>query len=524
MSESHLTDTTFDQFDLDPRLLGAIADAGFSHCTPIQELTLPLALTGRDIAGQAKTGTGKTACFLLALFQRLAEDTDEDPPAGPRALVLAPTRELALQILKDAKVLGAGMPLKLGIAYGGTGYLSQRAELEAGVDVLIGTPGRIIDYYKQGVFSLDAIKVVVLDEADRMFDLGFIKDIRFLLRRMPPAEQRQNLLFSATLSLRVSELAYEHMNSPEVIKVASDTAVADRILEQAYYPSNSEKLPLLTAILSRDDVESALVFANMKYSTERIGRWLERNGIQAGVLSGDVPQPKRERLLKKFLDGELRILVATDVAARGLHIPGVSHVINYDLPNDPEDYVHRIGRTARAGESGVAISFACEDFAYNLMAIEEFIGHTLTKVSVDPELLKNSQPQVEPEHREQTAADQGRRERRGRRREKPAANNSVKENTASPPVEVVEDESREIRIAALRGHVQIQFPLACGGDRSSSGGIDPTIDSGSCSGGEFPPPRDPSHGIENQNANKTPPRVAGMTIPGASCRDAGLRR
>jgi ATP-dependent RNA helicase RhlB len=302
-------------------------------------------------------------------------------------ICIAPTRELAVQIHKDAEALGRHTGLKLAVVYGGAGYDTQRQTLQAGVDVLIGTPGRLIDYFKQHVFDLRFIEVAILDEADRMFDLGFIKDIRFLLRRMPHPDKRLNLLFSATLSHRVLELAYEHMNSPRLVKIESDTVTADRVRQVLYHVAMEDKIPLLLGLLRKIDPRRTLVFVNTKRAAEKVEDYLNANGFQAATLSGDVPQPKRLRLLKEFQEGQLPILVATDVAARGLHIPDVSHVINYDLPQDPEDYVHRIGRTARAGAEGDAISLCCETYVYSLPDIQKFIGHKLPIEQTDDSLL-----------------------------------------------------------------------------------------------------------------------------------------
>ncbi|MHB8453404.1 MAG: ATP-dependent RNA helicase RhlB [Acidiferrobacterales bacterium] len=382
MSTHHLTDTRFSDLALAEPLLAGIRDVGFDFCTPIQAETLPLALAGQDVAGQAQTGTGKTAAFLLAAFDYLLrKPADEARRANqPRVVILAPTRELAIQIHRDAEVLGAHTGLRLALVYGGTGYESQRRSVEEGVDVLIGTPGRMIDYFKQHVFDLNAVQVMVLDEADRMFDLGFIKDIRYLLRRMPPPDRRLGMLFSATLSYRVTELAYEHMNNPRLIKIESEKITAEKVTEALYHTANEEKIPLLVGLLRQMDPRRSLVFINTKGAAERVQAWLAANGFNAEVLSGDVPQTKRQHLLREFQEGRLPILVATDVAARGLHIPDVSHVFNFDLPQDAEDYVHRIGRTARAGASGDAISFACEEYAFSLMDIEQYIGH---KIPVD---------------------------------------------------------------------------------------------------------------------------------------------
>ena len=390
MSDKPLTDVVFSSFDLHPALLAGLEAAGFTRCTPIQALTLPVALPGGDVAGQAQTGTGKTLAFLVAVMNRLLTRPAlaERKPEDPRALILAPTRELAIQIHKDAVKFGSDLGLRFALVYGGVDYDKQRELLQQGVDVIIATPGRLIDYVKQHkVVSLHACEVCVLDEADRMFDLGFIKDIRFLLRRMPIRTERQTLLFSATLSHRVLELAYEHMNEPEKLVVEAETITAARVRQRLYYPSDEEKLPLLIGLLSRSEGARTMVFVNTKMFVERVARSLERAGYRVGVLSGDVPQKKRESLLKKFQAGQLEILVATDVAARGLHIDGVSHVYNYDLPFDAEDYVHRIGRTARLGAEGDAISFACERYAMGLPDIEAYIEQKIPSEPVTAELL-----------------------------------------------------------------------------------------------------------------------------------------
>ena len=424
---SYLTDLRFKDLDLEPQILDGINSAGLEFCTKIQAESLPLAIKGRDIAGQAQTGTGKTAAFLLAIFQHLLTNPPikKDSSASARAVVLAPTRELAIQIHRDAQVLGKSTNLSLGLVYGGTGYQEQRESLSNGVDLLIGTPGRLIDFFKQDVFTLKNVQVVVLDEADRMFDLGFIKDIRYILRRMPPPKNRLNLLFSATLSHRVNELGYEHMNDPKEIKIDSNLVIADRLLEDVYYPANNEKLPLLLGLMKNIGGERILIFANMRSTCDRLGQALKKNAYQTGILSGDVPQKKREQLLKSFKDGKKKILVATDVAARGLHIPSVSHVFNYDLPQDPEDYVHRIGRTARAGASGHAISFACEDHAFSLLDIESYIGHSLEKKEIADTLLEKFL-----EDRPQKTADNANRERNKKQHTKFTNKDSSSKNYA----------------------------------------------------------------------------------------------
>jgi ATP-dependent RNA helicase RhlB len=390
VSDKPLTDITFSTFDLHPDLLAGLEGAGFTRCTPIQAMTLPVALPGGDVAGQAQTGTGKTLAFLVAVINRLLTRPAlaDRKPEDPRALILAPTRELAIQIHKDAVKFGSDLGLKFALVYGGVDYDKQRELLQAGADVIIATPGRLIDYVKQHkVVSLHACEVCVLDEADRMFDLGFIKDIRFLLRRMPERGTRQTLLFSATLSHRVLELAYEHMNEPQKLVVETEHITAAKVRQKLYYPADEEKIPLLIGLLSRSEGARTMVFVNTKAFVERVARALEKAGYRVGVLSGDVPQKKRESLLKKFQAGQLELLVATDVAARGLHIDGVSHVYNYDLPFDAEDYVHRIGRTARLGAEGDAISFACERYGMSLPDIEAYIEQKIPGEHVTPEML-----------------------------------------------------------------------------------------------------------------------------------------
>ena len=388
MADSHLSELRFDALELHESTLAGIRDAGFEYCTPIQASTLPIALRQHDVAGQAQTGTGKTAAFLIAAFQRLlSTPVDSGHKKQPRIFILAPTRELAVQIAKDAEILGKHMGYTIALAYGGTDYDKQRRHIENGVDVLIGTPGRIIDYFKQGIFKLNEVQVVVLDEADRMFDLGFIKDIRYLLRRLPPPEKRLNMLFSATLSHRVMELAYEHMNEPELIRIEPDKVTVDSVRQAIFFPSNAEKMPLLVGLIREMGASRIMVFVNTKREAERVQDYLQANDIDASAISGDVPQKKRLSMLMRFQSGELQVLIGTDVASRGLHIPDVQCVINYDLPQDREDYVHRIGRTARAGASGDAISFGCETYAVSLPEIEDFIGHKIPVAKYNPDDL-----------------------------------------------------------------------------------------------------------------------------------------
>ena len=410
MSDTTLTDIRFDNFALHENLQRGLNEAGFFQCTPIQAMTLPITLAGRDVAGQAQTGTGKTAAFLVALYNRLLtrDSLPERRTEDPRAVILAPTRELAIQIDKDAQLIGRYTGLRSALIYGGVDYDKQRMQLEAGVDVIIATPGRLIDFLKQRTVSFRGVEVLIMDEADRMFDLGFIADIRYLIRRMPAPGERQNLLFSATLSHRVLELAYEHMNDPEKLVVEAETVTAARVRQLVYFPATEEKLPLLLGILQQMDSSRSMVFVNTKHACERVAITLERAGFKVGVLSGDVPQKKRETLLGRFTRGELSLLVATDVAARGLHIPGVSHVFNFDLPYDAEDYVHRIGRTARLGAEGDAISFACEQYAMHLPDIEAYIEQRLPRGTIEPGMLlplPRAPRRVEGEAREESVVE-----------------------------------------------------------------------------------------------------------------------
>lgn len=395
MNKTHLTEITFAELSLEPQVVTGLEAMGFKNCTAIQAQSLPILLDNKDIAGQAQTGEGKTIAFLAATFHKLLQDKTTSHNQ-PRALIMAPTRELAIQIHRDAIEMAKSTGLRLGIIYGGEGYESQRLELEAGVDILIGTCGRLIDYLKQGIYNLNHIEAVVLDEADRMFDLGFIKDIRYMFRKMPPAKERLSMLFSATLSFRVKELAFEHMNDPVSVEIAPGQKTNIRISEELFYPSNTDKMALLQTLIEEEWPDKAIIFANTKHSCERVFAHLEADGIRVGLLTGDVIQKKRLKILEGFTKGTIDILVATDVAARGLHIPSVTHVFNYDLPDDCEDYVHRIGRTGRAGETGHAISLACEDSVFNLPAIEAYIEHSLPVSKYDRDALLTDLPKPKP--------------------------------------------------------------------------------------------------------------------------------
>jgi ATP-dependent RNA helicase RhlB len=372
-----------------------IRDAGFVTATPIQEAALPLALKGKDVAGQSQTGTGKTAAFLIAAFTRCLR-TPSPAKTGvtaPRVLIIAPTRELVVQIEADAHLLGAHTGLRILSVYGGIDYNKQREALRDGADVLVGTPGRLIDYLKQHVWSPSKVEVLVIDEADRMFDMGFIADLRFILRKLPKPERRQSFLFSATLSFRVMELTWEFMNNPVQITITPNQKTVEKAEQVLYHVGREEKFNLLLGLLKREGGSRILIFSNTREEARRLEDRLGRNGWQARALTGDVDQKKRLKLLNDFKDGELPVLVATDVASRGLHIEGVTHVINWDMPQDAEDYVHRIGRTARAGAAGKAISLADEAGALAVEPIEKFIAQKILVVWADDGLYL---PEIKP--------------------------------------------------------------------------------------------------------------------------------
>ena len=384
----HLTETPLSSYDLPPEVRRGIDDAGFVRATPIQEKALPIALAGRDVAGQAQTGTGKTAAFLITIFTRLLRTRPKHPPRGPRALVVAPTRELVVQIDAEAKLLGAHTGLSTLAVFGGIDYRKQREALRQRPDLLVGTPGRLLDYEQQGATTFRDLEVLVIDEADRMFDMGFIRDLRRILRRCPPYHARQTMLFSATLSPRVMELAYEHTNNAEKVEIEPERVGAHGITEVLYHVSTREKLALLLGLLAKEGGNRVLIFVNRRTTAAELIRALSANGYPTKALAGNVPQERRLKILRDFKEGRLAVLVATDVASRGLHIEGVSHVINYDLPQDPEDYVHRIGRTGRAGALGMAVSIACEDYVFSLDSIQKLIGREIPVQWAPEEILR----------------------------------------------------------------------------------------------------------------------------------------
>lgn len=371
-----LTRTTLTGFNLPAQVISGLNDAGFTYCTPIQAQTLPVSLQNRDVAGQAQTGTGKTAAFLVTVFSRLL--TARDRKRGlPFALIVAPTRELASQIYEEARIIGGHTDIKLLQVVGGIDYQKQAQLLRKGVDVVICTPGRIIDYFKQGIFKTSGIKIVVIDEADRLLDLGFAKDMRYILDKLPSYEKRQSMLFSATLSYRVLELTYEYMNLPEFISVTPEEITVEGTEQVLFHVGKDKKLSLLMGILKREDWIRVLIFVNTKAGVEWLTQKLKGNGWPAEGITGDLQQRKRFQLMAKFKDGRTKILVATDVASRGIHVEDISHVVNYDLPQDAENYIHRIGRTARAGKTGRAVSLACEQYVFHLEAVEDMLGYKI---------------------------------------------------------------------------------------------------------------------------------------------------
>jgi len=369
----------FHDLDLPDSVMRGIHELGFQYCSPIQAQSLPAALRGRDTIGQAQTGTGKTAAFLLTILNQLLNDKIEERFASePRALIVAPTRELAMQIGKDAEGLAKYTGLNVCTVVGGMNYEEQRAQLRNEVvDILVATPGRLIDFMRSQDVFLDQIEVLVLDEADRMLDMGFIPDVRRIVRATPPKDERQTLLFSATFNYDVRILIDQWMFDPLTIVIEPEQVTTDRVTQTLYLVAESDKYDLLDKVLKEDKPERCIIFANRRDLTRNLCDKLNKNGHVAVLLSGEVNQQKRIRTLERFRDGHVTIMVATDVAGRGIHVDNVSHVINFTLPEDPEDYVHRIGRTGRAGAKGTSISFVSEDDAFNLAPLEKYLGTKL---------------------------------------------------------------------------------------------------------------------------------------------------
>ena len=363
----------FDALNLPGPVLAGIHDVGFDTMTPIQAKALPTLLNGTDLCGQAQTGTGKTATFLITLFTKLLDNADPKRKA-PLALVLAPTRELALQIYHEGQTLGAHTGLRLVAIYGGEGFNRQENKLRSGVDIVVGTPGRLLDFARRRILDLSQIQFLVIDESDRLLDMGFWDELQDILRRLPPAKKRQSMLFSATLDRNTKRIANNYMNHPKDVAVKPEQITADGIDQMIFHVDRDRKFTLLLGLFEKEDIPKGLIFANQKVTVVWLARKLKQHGYDATALTGDLPQNARNRVLDDFKQGKTRILVASDVASRGLHIDDVTHIVNYDVPQDPEDYVHRIGRTARAGKRGKAYTLACDEYCFTLPDIEELLG------------------------------------------------------------------------------------------------------------------------------------------------------
>ncbi|MDR9426106.1 MAG: DEAD/DEAH box helicase [Marinobacter sp.] len=388
---THTSELRFSELNLDQRLLDAISKIGFEFCTPIQAETLPWTLACEDLIGQAQTGTGKTAAFLITAIQSMLETPIEESDrfaSEPRVLALAPTRELAMQIAKDAEQLCHFTGHNVVTVVGGMNYDKQREQLQNEiVDVLVATPGRLIDFLGSQDVFLDQLDILILDEADRMLDMGFIPDVKRIIRKCSPKDDRQTLLFSATFNQDVLNLASMWTHNAEFVEIEPEQKTAERVEQTVYLVSDDDKLPVLTNYLKRPEVEKAIVFANRRDQCRDLEEDLRNQGVKVSLMSGEIAQNKRLKTLDQFKKGEIQVLVATDVAGRGIHVTGVTHVFNYNLPDNAEDYVHRIGRTGRAGSTGVSVSFAGEDDAFALPAIETYISQKLKTEVPDEGLM-----------------------------------------------------------------------------------------------------------------------------------------
>lgn len=417
-SESHDTSKPlFKDLNLDQRLLDAITDIGFEYCTPIQAETLPFTLACQDLIGQAQTGTGKTAAFLITAIQSMLETPvpEKDRFASePRVLALAPTRELAMQIAKDAEQLCGYTGHNVVTVVGGMNYDKQRDQLQNEiVDILVATPGRLVDFLGSQDVFLDQLDILILDEADRMLDMGFIPDVKRIIRKCTPKEERQTLLFSATFNQDVLNLASMWTQSAEFVEIEPEQKTAERVEQTVYLVGEDEKLPVLVNYLKRPEVEKAIVFANRRDQCRDLDEDLRNQGVKVALMSGEIAQNKRLKTLEQFKRGDIQVLVATDVAGRGIHVNGVTHVFNYNLPENAEDYVHRIGRTGRAGKTGVSVSFASEDDAFSLPAIESYISQKL-KTAVPDEELSVTMPNAPITRKRGGRRPQGNRSQGGR--------------------------------------------------------------------------------------------------------------
>jgi ATP-dependent RNA helicase RhlB len=410
-------ETRFHDLDLPDEVMHGIHDLGFKYCTPIQAAILPDALAGTDVAGKAQTGTGKTAAFLITILTYLGRRplAGKRRPGTPRALIMVPTRELALQVQKDAGQLGKYCGAKVVAVFGGMDYHKQKQTLtERVVDIVVATPGRLLDYKRQGDVHLGRVEILVIDEADEMLNMGFIPDIRQIVRSTPPREKRKTMFFGATLTTEVTRLAWQWTRDPVTVEIDPEQVAVDTVEQVLYLVTNRDKFTVLYNLITGQDLKRVLVFCNRRDQTRRLAERLRAHGISCAMMSGDVAQKKRITTLEAFRSGSIRVLVATDVAGRGIHVEGISHVVNYNLPLDAEDYVHRIGRTGRAGATGSSVGFATEEDSFQIPAIEEYLGQGLRCVYPDDRLLKPVPPpvRVEPSPPPPQASQPGRRRRR----------------------------------------------------------------------------------------------------------------
>jgi ATP-dependent RNA helicase RhlB len=426
--------TRFHDLELPDPVMHAIADLGFKYCTPIQAEILPSTLRGKDATGRAQTGTGKTAAFLItAITWMLHHPTRGKRKKGtPRVLIIAPTRELALQIEAEARELSKYCPFTMMSVFGGMDYERQKRKLrEKVIDIIVATPGRLLDYHRSHDVHLDKVEILVIDEADRMLDMGFIPDVRRIIHTTPPKTARQTLLFSATLTSEVTRLASQWTRKPVVVEIEPEHVAVDTVDQIVYIVTIKEKYALLYNVIAKQNLERVLVFCNRRDQTRRLADMLRQYGMNCEFLSGEVPQKKRIRILENFKTGKIRVLVATDVAGRGIHVEGISHVINYTLPHDPEDYVHRIGRTGRAGVTGTSVSFACEEDSFFLPDIEKFTGKKLHCITPDDDwLILPPKPRPKPKKR-RDPRPQKVGPRHGRRGRNPRRNKGVKRQRGS---------------------------------------------------------------------------------------------
>lgn len=389
--------TRFSELDIASEVLCGIQELGFKYCTAIQQKCLPYSLAGRDVTGKAQTGTGKTAAFLITAFTKMLRNPlTERKPGTCRTLIMAPTRELAIQIHKDAEELGRFCGFNNLVVFGGMGHREQRDRLSKAIDILVGTPGRIIDYSRSGNLRLSETEILVIDEADRMLDMGFIPDVKKIVSQIPPTGKRQTMFFSATLTGDILRLVKTWLHDPVTVEIEPERAVTELISQKFYAVAEREKFSLLLWMLQHTEVKRMLIFGNRKDKNERLANKLLRYGINCEILSGDIPQNRRMKILEKFRTGEISVVVASDVAARGIHVEGISHVVNYDIPDKAEDYIHRVGRTGRAGETGESISFVCEYGAYILPEIEKLLGYQIECAHPDENML-HLPPPIESE-------------------------------------------------------------------------------------------------------------------------------